>query len=237
MSGQCPLAAEHGPGHEIAAQLLAAPAVQHRGEHLLLWPQQQPGRTWGGPLVLHERDSQRRGIGCGTLASDARGSNPQFREGRLGRRPEIAWCPSRRGSRIPCGENTQVEGSNVDDSRCSYAVRRVFAANEIRGGTVIPPESRRRARARGSRPGGVPSPGRGRRVGTAPQARPFPRRAASRLGRGDRAGTGLRRPDRGDDAAPPLAAARPRPHPCRLVPARNVLHTLGMIARRPRATV
>jgi hypothetical protein len=54
------LAALHGPGREVAGQLLAAPAVQHRGEHLLLGPQQrqpgdhvQPGRARGEPLVLH----------------------------------------------------------------------------------------------------------------------------------------------------------------------------------------
>ncbi len=104
---------------------------------------------------------------------------------------------------------------------------------------VIPPESRRRARARGSRPG-VPSPGRGRRVGTTPQARPFPRRAASHPGRGDRAGSELRRPDRGDDAAPSLAAARPpgcAPASCMpLGPASDVLaHVYAAVVRTPNA--
>jgi hypothetical protein len=54
------LAARHGRGREIAGQLLAAPAVQHRGEHLLLGPQQrqpgghvQPGHARGGRVVLH----------------------------------------------------------------------------------------------------------------------------------------------------------------------------------------
>jgi len=57
-----PLAALHGPGREVAGQLLAAPAVQHRGKHLLLGPQQrqagdhvQPGHARGEPLVLHRR--------------------------------------------------------------------------------------------------------------------------------------------------------------------------------------
>jgi hypothetical protein len=55
-----PLAAIHGPGREVAGQLLAAPAVQHRGEHLLLGPQQgqagghvQPGHARGGLVVPH----------------------------------------------------------------------------------------------------------------------------------------------------------------------------------------
>jgi len=35
----------------------------------------------------------------------------------------------------------QVEGGGVNDSCCSYAAHRVFASDEIRGGTGIPAES------------------------------------------------------------------------------------------------
>jgi hypothetical protein len=74
-------------------------------------------------------------IGCGSPASDARGSNPQFKEGRRRRRSEIAWRPSCRdpGSRTAGTPRSEAATSTTPAARtqpAAYSHPAQFAADK-----------------------------------------------------------------------------------------------------------
>ncbi len=136
-------------GEGVDMQRLAdSTAGEQPGEHLVFWSQQrQPGAMCSpampGAVVCSctEPDSHRRHIGCGTLASDASGSNSQLNHGSHGRRPRSRGLRHVAASAPPKRQEHQVAGRNRDDPRCAHAGRRVFASNEIRGALLIRQES------------------------------------------------------------------------------------------------
>jgi hypothetical protein len=87
------------------------------------------------------RTSASARIRCGTLASDAMRVKPaaQERQTQTAARDRVA-CFTPRPRDLQATEH-QVEGGGVNDSCCSYTAHRVFASDEVRGGTMIPHKS------------------------------------------------------------------------------------------------